>query len=65
MFVLLAEGLTAGEAEPEEDEKIISRSYDRKQLEEMIRAGKLRDAKSIAGILFYFRFLSPQTRVRK
>ena len=65
MFILLAEGLTVGEAEPEEDEKIISRSYDRKQLEEMIRAGKLRDAKSIAGILFYFRFLSPQTRVRK
>src|SRR5437667_6656264 len=54
MFVLLAEGLTAGEAEPEEDEKIISRSYDRKQLEEMIRAGKLRDAKSIAGIAVYF-----------
>src|SRR6266478_3147455 len=27
MFILLAEGLTAGEAEPEEDEKIISRAY--------------------------------------
>src|SRR5437879_2276149 len=65
MFILLAEGLTAGEAEPEEDEKIISRSYDRKQLEEMIRAGKLRDAKSIAGILYYFRFLVPQNGHRK
>jgi ADP-ribose pyrophosphatase len=62
MFILLAEGLTAGEAEPEEDEKIISRAYNRKQLEEMIRSGKLRDAKSIAGILYYFRFLSPQKR---
>src|SRR5467141_1959374 len=62
MFILLAEGLTAGEAEPEEDEKIISRAYNRKQLEEMIRGGKLRDAKSIAGILYYFRFLSPQKR---
>jgi len=62
MFILLAEGLTAGEAEPEEDEKIISRAYNRKQLEEKIRDGKLRDAKSIAGILFYFRFLSPQKR---
>jgi ADP-ribose pyrophosphatase len=58
MFILLAEGLTAGEAEPEEDEKIISRAYNRKQLEEMIRSGKLRDAKSIAGILYYLRFLS-------
>jgi ADP-ribose pyrophosphatase len=65
MFILLAEGLTAGEAEPEEDEKIISRAYTRKQLEEMIRGGKLRDAKSIAGILFYFRFLSPQNRFRR
>jgi ADP-ribose pyrophosphatase len=58
MFLLLAEGLTAGEAEPEEDEKIFSRAYKRKELEEMIRGGKLRDAKSIAGLLFYFRFLA-------
>ena len=62
MFILLAEGLTAGEAEPEEDEKIVSRAYSRAQLEEMIRGGKLRDAKSIAGILYYFRFLAPQKR---
>jgi ADP-ribose pyrophosphatase len=65
MFILLAEGLTAGKAEPEEDEKIISRAYNPKQLEEMIRSGKLRDAKSIAGILFYFRFLCPQDGPRK
>src|SRR6266481_4721789 len=65
MFILLAEGLTAGEAEPEEDEKIISRAYTRQQLEEMIRSGKLRDAKSIAGILYYFRFLAPQNGHRK
>jgi len=58
MFILLAEDLTAGVAEPEDDEKIVSRAYNRKQLEEMIRRGKLRDAKSIAGILYYFRFLS-------
>ena len=65
MFLLLADGLTAGEAEPEEDEKIISRAYNRKELEEMIRGGKLRDAKSIAGVLFYFRFLSPLNRLRR
>jgi ADP-ribose pyrophosphatase len=57
MFILLAEGLTAGKPEPEEDEKIVSHAYDRKQLEKMIRRGQLRDAKSIAGILFYYRFL--------
>jgi ADP-ribose pyrophosphatase len=60
MFILLAEGLTAGKAEPEADEKIVSRAYSRKQLEEMIRRGRLRDAKSIAGILFYYRFLAGQ-----
>lgn len=65
MFILLAEGLTAGAAEPEEDEKIISRAYNRKQLEDMIRGGKLHDAKSIAGILYYFRFLAPQGRLKK
>jgi ADP-ribose pyrophosphatase len=62
MYILLAEGLTAGEAEPEDDEKIISQAYNRKKLEEMIRTGKLRDAKSVAGILFYFRFLAPEQR---
>jgi len=62
MFILLAEGLTAGEAEPEEDEKIISRAYTPKELEAMIRSGKLRDAKSIAGILYYLRFLAAGKR---
>ena len=65
MFILVAEGLTAGEAEPEEDEKIISRAYSQRQLEAMIRTGKLRDAKSIAGILFYFRFLTSGRRRRR
>ena len=65
MFILLAEGLTAGEAEPEEDEKIVSHAYNRRQLEEMIRRGRLRDAKTIAGILFYFRFLSKPGPPRK
>jgi ADP-ribose pyrophosphatase len=62
MYILLAEGLTAGEARPEDDEKIISRAYNRKKLEEMIRRGELRDAKSVSGILFYFRFLAPEQR---
>jgi len=57
MYLLLAEGLTLGDAEPEEDEKISVKTFTGKQLEEMIQSGKLRDAKSIAGLLFYFRFL--------
>jgi len=58
MYLLLAEGLTAGAAEPEEDEKLIVAAYTRKQLKRMMQSGKLRDAKSIAGLLFYFTFLA-------
>jgi len=58
MYVLLAEGLTPGEARPEEDEKLLVNAYSKKELEQMIRTGSMRDAKSIAGLLFYFRFLA-------
>ena len=57
MYILLAEGVTAGVAQPEEDEKLLVASYTRKQLQQMMRNGKLKDAKSIAGLLFYFSFL--------
>ena len=60
MFLLLAQGLRPGKATPEDDEKIVSRAYNHKQLEEMIGKGELRDAKSIAGILYYLRFISPE-----
>jgi ADP-ribose pyrophosphatase len=62
MFLLLAEGLRPGKASPEDDEKIISRAYNHKELNEMLRKGKLRDAKTIAGILYYLRFLAPPDR---
>jgi ADP-ribose pyrophosphatase len=58
MYILLAEGLTPGVAEPEEDEKIVAKAYTRAELEKMIRRGVLRDAKSIAGLLYYFQFLA-------
>ncbi len=57
MYLLLAEGLTAGAAQPEEDEKIEVRAYRVNELKQMIKSGRLRDAKSIAGILYYFTFL--------
>ena len=57
MHILLAEGLTAGEATPEEDEKIISHGYSVSELKRMMKTGKLRDGKSIAGILYYLTFL--------
>jgi ADP-ribose pyrophosphatase len=57
MYILLAEGLTAGQAEPEEDEKIQVRSYSLNELKQMIHKGQLHDAKSIAGILYYLTFI--------
>jgi ADP-ribose pyrophosphatase len=57
MYILLAEGLTLGEAQPEEDEKIVVAAYTRSELEQMMRTGKLRDSKTIAGLLYYFTFL--------
>jgi ADP-ribose pyrophosphatase len=57
MYLLLAEGLTAGEAHPEEDEKIFSRAYKLNELKQMMKKGELIDAKSIAGILYYSTFL--------
>jgi ADP-ribose pyrophosphatase len=58
MYILVAEGLTPGVAEPEEDEKIVVKAYTRAELEKMIQRGVLRDAKSIAGLLYYFQFLA-------
>src|ERR1700726_1511760 len=58
MYILLAEGLTPGEAEPEEDEKITVKAFTPPRLDNMIRKGELRDAKSIAGLLYYFRYLA-------
>ena len=57
MWILLAEGLTAGEAQPEEDEKIEVRPFGVNELQQMMKKGELRDAKSIAGILYYLTFL--------
>lgn len=58
MYILLAEGLTTGKAEPEEDEKITCKAFTRKQIEEMIRRNTIRDAKSVAGLLYYLRFMA-------
>jgi ADP-ribose pyrophosphatase len=57
MYLLLAEGLTPGQAEPEEDEKILARAYTHREIDNMIRRGKVRDAKTVAGVLYYLRYL--------
>jgi ADP-ribose pyrophosphatase len=55
MWIFAATGLKLGTANPEEDERIEARRFTLRAAEAMIRAGKLRDAKSIAGILYYSR----------
>jgi ADP-ribose pyrophosphatase len=58
MHILLAEKLTAGMAQPEEDERIEAKAFKSSELERMVQKNILRDAKSIAGLLYYFRFLA-------
>jgi ADP-ribose pyrophosphatase len=65
MFLLLATGCEPGQAAPEDDEKIVSATYSQTKLEQMIHARKIHDAKSIAGLLYYFRFLAPEQARRE
>ena len=57
MLLYAAEGLRPGRARPEADERISARRFSLAELHRWIRTGKLRDAKSIAGILYYARFV--------
>jgi ADP-ribose pyrophosphatase len=49
MTIFQATGLTAGEAQPMDDEQIESRWFTRKQVKEMIESGEIEDAKTIVG----------------
>ena len=57
MWIFTATGLQRGVAQPEADERITARQFSLTALEKMIRGGSLHDAKSVAAILFYARFL--------
>ncbi|MGH9689811.1 MAG: NUDIX hydrolase [Candidatus Acidiferrales bacterium] len=65
MEIFLAEGLTEGTAHPEEDEKIDRRIISLTEAERWIRSGKIKDAKSVAGILYYAKFAARRRRNRK
>lgn len=62
MIIFLAEGLTKGKPHPEDDEKITPRIISLPEAQRWIRAGKIRDAKSVAGILYYSMFLTKKRR---
>lgn len=58
MEIFLAEGLTEGKARPEDDERITKQAVTLREAKEWIRTGKIRDAKTIAGILYYATFVA-------
>lgn len=53
MLLFLAEGLTAGESTPEEDERIELRLVRLNDVLKMIDKGAIHDGKTLAGILLY------------
>lgn len=53
MTILLAEGLTLGEAAPEEDEKIEVHMTPLSEVLRLIHAGKIEDGKTLIGVLLY------------
>jgi len=57
MDVFLATGLTKGAPRPEDDEKITQQIVTLKEAKDWIRTGKIRDSKSVSGILYYASFL--------
>ena len=52
MTIYLARGLQAGEAQPEADEKIAIRFFPLSEARKMALNGRIRDAKTICGILW-------------
>jgi ADP-ribose pyrophosphatase len=56
MTIFLATGLTKGEAQPMEDERIECRWFKRKELDKMIRDGKIEDGKTLIGFLTWLRY---------
>ena len=55
MHLFRATGLRAGRAEPEADEAIEARAFSRRELERMVGRGRLRDAKTVLGVLLELR----------
>jgi len=58
MEIFLADGLTKGKARPEDDEKITQKIVTLREAERWIRTGRIIDSKSVAGILYYAKFVA-------
>ncbi len=59
MTIYLARGLQAGEAQPEPDEKIATRFFALSEAKRMALNGRIRDAKTISGVLWLAQTLRP------
>lgn len=59
MTLFLARGLKAGEAQPEDDERIEHELVPLAHVVKLILSGKIRDGKTIAGVLWLARKLQP------
>jgi ADP-ribose pyrophosphatase len=53
MTIFLATDLTAGEAHPMDDERIKTRWFSAKQVEQMIHTNKIEDGKTIVGYFLW------------
>ena len=58
MTIFLASGLTEGQAQPMEDERIETRWFTARELDKAIEAGKILDAKTQIGFLKWKRYFS-------
>ena len=58
MTIYVATGLTAGDAQPMDDERIETRWFTGKEIDEMIRGGKIRDAKTNVAFLRWKRYFA-------
>ena len=56
MTIFLATGLTEGEAQPMEDERIETRWFTSAEIERMLRSGKIVDGETMIGYLTWKRF---------
>jgi len=62
MTIFLATGLSAGESKPMEDERIQTRWFTAKELDQWIAAGKIHDAKTMVGFLTWKRYHAGKSR---
>lgn len=60
MTVFLAQGLTPGEAQPEDDEKIEFELIPISRVVKMIASGQIRDGKTIASVLWFIHTETPK-----